>query len=332
MIEKNMKCIEVSEPGGPEVLKVVSRPVPSVGQGDVLIKVVLAGVNRPDVLQRQGAYPPPPGASDLLGLEVSGEVVALGDDVEGLHIGDKVCALTNGGGYAQYCVVPAGQCLPIPNGLSVEEAALVPETFFTVWFNLFLQGGLKAGQSLLVHGGTSGIGTTAIQMAGALGATVYTTAGSDEKCAACLKLGAKRAINYKSEDFVEVIKELTDGKGVDMVLDMVGGDYITRNIRCLARKGRLINIAYLQGSKAEVNFMSVMVKQLTLTGSTLRPQSKAIKAQIAQDLKKTVWPLLEEGKIKPVIHQIFEMEEVGEAHRMMESSQHIGKLGLKIES
>ncbi|NVK19116.1 MAG: NAD(P)H-quinone oxidoreductase [Methylocystaceae bacterium] len=332
MSEQMMKCVEIGEPGGPEVLKLVDRACPDLDIGDVLIKIKAAGVNRPDVIQRKGLYPPPPGASDLPGLEVSGEIVAVKGDVGALKVGDKVCALTNGGGYAQYCNVPAVQCLPIPEGLSMAEAACVPETFFTVWFNLFLQGGLKAGQSLLVHGGSSGIGTTAIQMANKLGATVYTTAGSDDKCQACVDLGAKFAINYRNDDFVAVLKEKTGAKGVDMILDMVGGEYIARNIKCLARKGRLINIAYLQGSTAEVNFMNVMMKQLTITGSTLRQQPITVKSQIAQELKETVWPLIEAGAIKPVLFQAFDMTEAAEAHRLMESSNHIGKIVLNMES
>lgn len=332
MSDQIMKCIEISEPGEPDVLKLVERPYPDLQDGEVLIKVMAAGVNRPDVIQRKGLYPPPPGASDLPGLEVSGEIVEIKGDVGSLKVGDKVCALTNGGGYAQYCNVPAAQCLPIPSNLSMIEAACVPETFFTVWFNLFLQGGLKAGQSLLVHGGSSGIGTTAIQMANKLGATVYTTAGSDDKCKACTDLGAKLAINYRTDDFVSVLKEETGGKGVDMILDMVGGDYLARNIKCLGRKGRLINIAYLQGSTAEVNFMSVMMKQLTITGSTLRQQPLAIKSQIAQDLQETVWPLIESGNVKPVLFKAFNMDEAPQAHALMESSNHIGKIVLNMES
>lgn len=332
MIEQTMKCVEIREPGGPDVLTMAERNVPVAGAGEILVKVASAGVNRPDVIQRKGLYPPPPGASDLLGLEISGEVVALGEGVTNVSVGDTVCVLTNGGGYAQYCVVPAEQCLPIPSGLTMEEAAAVPETFFTVWFNLYLQGGLRPGQTLLVQGGSSGIGTTAIQMATALGVTVFTTAGNDAKCQACRDLGASLAINYKDKDFVEVIKEATNGKGVDMILDMVGGDYISRHIKCLAKKGRLINIAYLQGSKAEVNFMSVMMKQLTITGSTLRQQPLAIKKQIAQQLRETVWPLIESGKVKPVLFKSFAMNEAAAAHELMESSQHIGKIVLNVES
>jgi len=332
MIEQTMKCVEIREPGGPDVLTMAARNVPVAQAGEILVKVAAAGVNRPDVIQRKGLYPPPPGASDLLGLEVSGEVVALGEGVTNVSIGDTVCALTNGGGYAEYCVVPAEQCLPVPSGLTMEEAAAVPETFFTVWFNLYLQGGLKPGQTLLVQGGSSGIGTTTIQMATALGVTVFTTAGNDAKCQACRDLGASLAINYKDKDFVEAIKEATNGKGVDMILDMVGGDYISRHIKCLAKKGRLINIAYLQGSKAEVNFMSVMMKQLTITGSTLRQQPLEIKKQIAQQLRETVWPLIESGKVKPVLFKSFAMNEAAAAHDLMESSQHIGKIVLNVES
>jgi len=331
MVDKKMKCVEINEPGGPEVLKVVERETPKLVQGEVLIKVEAAGVNRPDVIQRKGLYPAPPGASDLPGLEISGEVVALGEGVSILKVGDRVCALTNGGGYAQYCNVPATQCLPVPKGLSMTQAAILPETFFTVWFNLFVQGGLKAGQKLLVHGGSSGIGTTAIQIASTLGAIVYTTAGNDEKCQVCRDLGAKRAINYRDEDFVEAIKEETAGNGVDMILDMVGGDYISRNLKCLARFGRLINIAYLQGSKVEVNFMTVMLKQLQITGSTLRVQPVAVKEQIAKELREVVWPLLEKGDVKPVLYAEFDMADAPKAHELMESSAHIGKIVLNVE-
>jgi putative PIG3 family NAD(P)H quinone oxidoreductase len=332
MTVEKMKCVEISEPGGPDVLKVAERDVPELKDGEVLIKVHAAGVNRPDVIQRKGLYPPPPGASDLPGLEVSGEVVAVSPAVTGVEIGDKVCALTNGGGYAEYCNVPAEQCLPIPTGLDLTQAAIVPETFFTVWFNLFIQGGLKAGQKLLVHGGSSGIGTTAIQIASRLGVTVYTTAGNAEKCKACEELGAERAINYREEDFVSVIKEKTAGKGVNMILDMVGGDYIGKNIKCLARFGRLINIAYLQGSTSEVNFMSVMMKQLVITGSTLRQQPLKIKAQIAAELQEKVWPLVETGEIKPVLHSSYKLADAPKSHELMESSAHIGKIVLEVES
>jgi putative PIG3 family NAD(P)H quinone oxidoreductase len=332
MTAKNMQCVEISTPGGPEVLKLAERAMPIPVEGEVLVKVHSAGVNRPDVIQRKGLYPPPPGASDLPGLEISGEVVAVGAKVKKWNIGDKVCALTNGGGYAEFCTVPSEQCLPVPKGLDMTQAAVVPETFFTVWFNLFLQGGLKEGQSLLVHGGSSGIGTTAIQMAKAMGVEVYTTAGNAEKCTVCEKLGAVRAINYKEEDFVSVIKESTDGKGVDMILDMVGGDYIAKNIKCLARKGRLINIAYLQGSTAEVNFMTVMMKQLTITGSTLRQQPLAVKERIANELQENIWPLIEKGQLAPVLHSSFSLAEAAQAHELMETSKHIGKIVLNVES
>lgn len=325
-----MKCIEMKEPGAADVLFVAERETPEIQPDEVLIKVAYAGVNRPDIIQRMGHYPPPKGASDLLGLEVAGEVVKVGSEVTGVSIGQKVCALTNGGGYAQYCPVPFVQCLAVPAGMDLAQAACLPETFFTVWFNLYTQGNLQSGQSLLVHGGTSGIGTTAIQMATALGVTVFATAGSDEKCKACTELGAKRAINYKDEDFVDVIQEETQGRGVNMILDMVGGDYIARNIKCLQRKGRLINIAYLKGAKAEVNFMMVMLKQLEITGSTLRIQPAEVKAGIARDLLKTVWPLLEKQTIAPVLYKTFPMKEAAEAHRLMESNAHIGKIVLDL--
>ncbi len=325
-----MQCIEISEPGAPEVLKPATRSVPQPGEGEVLIKVVVAGVNRPDVLQRMGGYPPPPGASDIPGLEVAGEVVDIGTGVEGLSIGDQVCALVTGGGYAEYCPAPALQCLPIPKGMSLFDTAALPETFFTVWTNLYQRANLQAGETLLVHGGSSGIGTTALQIASSLGARVITTAGNAEKCDACLQLGAERAVNYKEENFVDAVKEFTAGKGVDVVLDMVGGDYLPKNIKCLAPDGRHVNIAFLQGSKVEINMMPVMLKRLTLTGSTLRARPVAVKAKIAEELEKTVWPLLEAGKIKPVIHSIFPLSKASEAHKLMESSQHIGKILLEI--
>ncbi|MCW9046392.1 MAG: NAD(P)H-quinone oxidoreductase [Alphaproteobacteria bacterium] len=325
-----MNCIEITEPGAPEVLKETSRPMPTPSAGEVLIKVVVAGVNRPDVLQRQGGYPPPPGASDLPGLEIAGEIVALGEGVDSFSVGEEVCALVTGGGYAEYCVAPAPQCLPIPKGLSLFEAAALPETFFTVWANLYQRANLQVGETLLVHGGSSGIGTTALQMASTLGARVITTAGNAEKCDACLQLGAERAVNYKEEDYVEAVKEFTDGKGVNVVLDMVGGDYLPKNIKCLAQDGRHVNIAFLQGSKVELNFMPIMLKRLTLTGSTLRARPVEVKAQIAEELKETVWPLLESGKIKPVIHSVFPLSKASEAHKLMESSQHIGKILLEV--
>ncbi|MFC6978976.1 NAD(P)H-quinone oxidoreductase [Microbulbifer taiwanensis] len=289
-----------------------------------------AGVNRPDIVQRMGYYPPPPGASPIMGLEVAGEVVALGDGVDRWQAGDSVCALANGGGYAEYVAVPADQCLPVPDGLSIVEAAALPETFFTVWSNVFDRAQLQAGEVFLVHGGSSGIGTTAIQLASNFGARVFATAGSAEKCAACEKLGAERAINYKSEDFVEIVREATDGRGVDVVLDMVGGDYIDRNIQTAAKDGRIVNIAYLQGASVQVNMLPVMLKRLTLTGSTLRPQPAEVKAAIAAALESKVWPLIAAGRIRPQIAATFPLESVADAHRLMESSGHIGKIVLTL--
>lgn len=322
-----MRAVEIAEPGGPEVLQLCERPVPEAGHGQVVIKVAYAGVNRPDALQRAGAYNPPPGASDLPGLEAAGEIVALGAGVSGLSIGDQVCALLPGGGYAEYVATPAAHCLPVPAGLSLKEAACLPETCFTVWSNVFTRGGLKAGERFLVHGGSSGIGTTAIQMASALGARVFTTAGSDAKCQACLDLGAERAINYREEDFVAVLRE--EG-GADLILDMVGGDYIPRNIKTLANDGRLVHIAFLSGPKAELNFAQIMARRLTVTGSTLRPQSDEAKARIAQDLSEVIWPLIEAGKLKPVMDSTYSLEEAAAAHARMESSGHIGKIVLEV--
>ncbi|MGM0560095.1 MAG: NAD(P)H-quinone oxidoreductase [Pseudomonadota bacterium] len=327
-----MNAIEIAEPGGPEALKTTQRPVPQPGPGEVLVEVAAAGVNRPDVMQRQGAYAPPPGASDLPGLEMAGRIVACGDGVDSFRIGDQVCALVTGGGYAEYCVAPAAQCLPIPKGFSLLEGAALPETFFTVWSNVFDRGGLEPGQKLLVHGGSSGIGTTAIQLVSALGGEVYVTAGSEEKCRFCEELGAKRAINYKSQDFVEVIKEETGKEGVDVVLDMVGGSYIPRNIDCLKPEGRLVFIAFLGGPKAEVNFGKVMMKRLTITGSTLRARDVTFKAAIAAALQSRVWPLLDQGRVKPVIHSRFPLAQASEAHALMESSTHIGKIMLDVRS
>ena len=312
------------------MLKPLTMPTPAPGAGEVLIKVAAAGVNRPDVLQRIGAYPPPPGASEIPGLEVAGEVVALGEGASLWKTGDKVCALVAGGGYAEYCSVHETNALPVPDGLTMAEAAGVPETFFTVWTNVFERGALKPGESLLVHGGSSGIGTTAIQIASQLGSTVYTTAGSADKCAACEELGAERAINYREEDFVEVLKQATGKKGIDVILDMVGGDYIQRNIKAAARDGRIVNIAYLNGSKAEVDFMMVMLKRLTLTGSTLRIRSPAEKAAIADALRKTVWPLIEAGKVKPQLFKTFPLAQADKAHALMETSTHIGKIVLEV--
>ena len=327
---KAMNCIEISEPGGPEVLKPATRPVPQPAAGEVLIRVAAAGVNRPDCLQREGNYAPPPGTTNIPGLEVAGEVISVGDGVTEWNDGDQVTALVAGGGYAEYVAAPSPQCLPVPDGLDMVEAAALPETFFTVWTNVFERARLKDGESLLVHGGSSGIGTTAIQIANRLGARVIVTAGSDEKCQACLHLGAERAVNYRDEDFVEAAREFSGGHGVDVILDMVGGDYIPRNIKALAVDGRLVNIAFLRGSTIELNFMTVMLKRLTLSGSTLRPQSVKRKGEIAAALRERVWPLIARGEIKPVIHATFPLANATEAHRLMESSQHIGKIMLTL--
>ena len=324
-------AIEISEPGKPEVLKPATRPMPLPGMGEVLIEVKAAGVNRPDIQQREGNYDPPPGASDIPGLEIAGSVVALGLGVHGLKLGDKVCALITGHGYAEYCAAPAVQCLPVPKGFSMIEAAALPETFFTVWTNLFERGGLKRGESVLIHGGTSGIGTTAIQLARAFGAKdIFATAGSADKCKACEKLGATRAIDYKREDFVKVVKEATGNRGVDLILDMVCGPYVPRNISALAVDGRCVTIALLGGNLSEVNFGVVMMKRLTLTGSTLRARAVEQKGAIAQALKREVWPLLDAGKVKPVIHKTFPLKDAAAAHALMESSAHIGKIVLTI--
>ncbi|HEY5597406.1 MAG TPA: NAD(P)H-quinone oxidoreductase [Kiloniellales bacterium] len=328
-VPNTMTAIEIRQPGGPEVLVPGSRPVPEPGTGEVLIRVAAAGVNRPDVLQRSGGYPPPPGASDIPGLEIAGEVVALGEAVKGRKLGDQVMALVAGGGYAEYCAAPAAQCLPVPKGLNMIEAAAIPETFFTVWSNVFDRGRLRAGESILVHGGSSGIGTTAIQLARAFGARVFATAGSADKCAACEKLGAERAINYREQDFVTVVRDATGGVGVDVILDMVGGEYIARNIKALAPDGRLCQIAFLGGSKAEVDFLPVMLKRLTLTGSTLRPRPIDFKAAIARALEQNVWPLVEKGTVRPVVFKTLPLAQAAEAHRLMESSAHIGKIVLQ---
>jgi len=325
-----MTAIEIAEPGGPEVLRATTRPVPRPGPGEVLVRVRAAGVNRPDVMQRKGQYPPPPGAPDIPGLEIAGTVAALGADVAGLGLGDEVCALVAGGGYAEYCAAPAPQCLPIPAGLGAVEAAALPETFFTVWDNVFTRGRLAAGETLLVHGGSSGIGTTAIQLARAMGARVLTTAGSDEKCRACEKLGAERAINYRTEDFVAVVKEATAGKGVDVVLDMVGGDYVGRNLNALGQGGRLVQIAVQKGTKAEIAVHLIMVKQLVFTGSTLRARPVAEKAAIAAELRGKAWPLIENGTVKPLIYETFPLAEAARAHALMDSSAHIGKIVLTV--
>lgn len=329
-LPETMTVIEIAEFGGPEKLRVAHRPLPHPAPGELLIQVAAAGVNRPDCLQRQGSYPPPPGASDLPGLEVAGTVAALGADVTTWRIGDTVCALLTGGGYAEYCVVPAAQCLPVPAGLSLIEAAALPETFFTVWSNVFDRARLQPGETLLVHGGTSGIGVTAIQLAKALGSRVFTTVGGAEKIQPCLELGAERAINYREEDFVAVIKALTQNRGVDVILDMVGGDYVQRNLSALAVAGRLVFIAFLRGAKVELNLAPVMMKRLTVTGSTLRARPVADKAPIADALRQTVWPLIASGAIRPVIHQVFPLSEAAAAHTLMESNRHIGKLVLQV--
>ena len=321
-----MIAIEIREPGEPDVLVPVERPIPVPAEGEVLIRVAAAGVNRPDVFQRRGRYAPPPGASDIPGLEVSGTIETVGPGVTGVAAGDAVCALVSGGGYAEYCVAPAPQCLPVPRGMDVVTAAAIPETFFTVWTNVFQRGRLQPGESLLVHGGSSGIGTTAIQLAKARGARVFATAGSADKCAACERLGAERCVDYRTSDFVPVVRELTGGRGVDVVLDMVGGDYFARNLDVLAVEGRLVEIATLHGVKAEVNLQAVMARRLTITGSTLRPRPIADKAAIASELRQHVWPLLEDGTVKPVIHARFPLRDAAEAHRVMESSVHTGKL------
>lgn len=321
-----MKAVEISQPGGPEVLKPVERPMPQAGPGEVLIKVTAAGVNRPDVFQRKGNYPPPAGASDLPGLEVAGEIVDGDAGRGGFKVGDKVCALVAGGGYAEYCVAPVEQCLPIPAGLSEIEAAGLPETYFTVWTNVFDRGALSAGETLLVHGGASGIGTTAIQLAKALGHTVYATAGSDERVRAVEELGADLGINYRTQDFVEEVKKATDGRGVDVILDMVAGDYIGRDVQCLADDGRIVIIALLGGAKGEVDFNHVMRRRLTITGSTLRPRPVAFKGAIAAKLRERVWPLLEAGTIRPIVHATFPLEEAAKAHAMMEAGDNIGKI------
>ncbi len=324
---QTMRAVEITEAGGPDVLQLTERPMPEPAEGQVVLKVAYAGVNRPDALQRAGAYDPPPGASDLPGLEASGEVIAIGSGVEGLVVGDRVCALLPGGGYAEYVATPAAHCLPVPAGMGLKEAACLPETFFTVWSNVFTRGGLKPGERFLVHGGSSGIGTTAIQLANAFGARVFATAGSAEKCEACIKLGAEKAINYRDEDFVAAMR--AEG-GANLILDMVGGDYIPRNIKALAEDGRLVQIAFLQGPVVELNFALMMVKRLTLTGSTLRPQSDLAKARIAQDLREAVWPLLEAGKVAPVMDSEFDLSDAAVAHARMEASGHIGKIVLKV--
>ncbi|MGH8271924.1 MAG: NAD(P)H-quinone oxidoreductase [Gammaproteobacteria bacterium] len=325
-----MQAISITEPGTPDVLQLVTLPLPEPKPGEVLIKVAAAGVNRPDVLQRMGRYPVPPGASPLLGLEVAGTVAALGDVSSGWKIGDAVCALTPGGGYAEYCIAPASNCLPVPHRLTATQAASLPETFFTVWSNVFDRGRLRPGETFLVQGGASGIGVTAIQMVHALGHRVFATAGSDDKCRACESLGAERCVNYKTADFVEVVKSLTDGRGVDVILDMVGGDYVPRELDLLAEDGRLIFIAFLRGPKGNFDINRLMRRRLTITGSTLRPRSAEFKAAIAQSLRQKIWPLIERERIRAVVHATFPLAEAGRAHALMESGQHIGKIVLTV--
>jgi putative PIG3 family NAD(P)H quinone oxidoreductase len=323
-----MAVVEISEPGEPEVLRPARRAVPTPGSGEVLIAVAAAGVNRPDVMQRRGKYPPPPGASDLPGLEVAGTIAAVGPDVARWHVGETVCALVAGGGYAEYCLAPAPQCLPIPDGLDLVSAAALPEIFFTVWTNLFERGGLRAGEWTLIHGGSSGIGTTAIQLARAFGAQVIATAGSAEKCAACERLGASRAINYREEDFVAAVREATGGRGVDVLLDMVGAEYLARNLECLAFDGRLVIIGTLGGVKAAFNLVPLLQRRLTMTGSTLRARSVEQKGAIARALETQVWPLIARGRVRPVIDLVLPLAEAAAAHRRMESGAHVGKLVL----
>jgi NADPH2:quinone reductase len=323
-------CVEISQPGGPEVLRPVERPDPEPGPGEVLIRVAAAGINRPDVLQRRGAYPPPPGASDIPGLEVAGTIASVGDEVEGWRTGDAVCALVSGGGYATMCVAPAAQCLRVPATVDLTAAAAIPETFFTVWTNVFERGRLVAGETALFHGGTSGIGTTAIQLATARGAIVFATAGSDDKVRACEALGARRAINYRTQDFVAAIAEATGGKGVDLILDIMGGSYVNRNLAALAVEGRLVQIGLLESETASVDLRRVMGRRLTMTGSLLRPRSVEEKGHIAAALAREVWPLLEAGTVKPIVHSTFPLAEAAAAHRLMESSEHIGKIVLAV--
>jgi NADPH2:quinone reductase len=327
-----MNAIEISQPGPPDVLKLVERPLPAIGPNDVLIRVVAAGINRPDVMQRMGHYPPPPGASDIPGLEVSGSVDDVGADVTAFVRGDRVCALVSGGGYAEWCAAPVGQCLPVPTGSDFITAAALPETTFTVWSNVFDRGRLASGEILLVHGGSSGIGTTAIQLAHARGARVLATAGSAEKCAFCEELGAERAINYREEDFVAAVKDATNGRGVDVVLDMVGGAYLQRNIDVLAMDGRLVQIGMMGGTKASIDTLPVLQRRLTITGSTLRARPVAEKAAIARSVREHVWPLIEAGQIRSVVHATYPLAAAAEAHRMMESSAHLGKLVLLVQS
>jgi NADPH:quinone reductase len=329
-VPPEMSVVEIAEPGGPEQLKLGRRPTPRPGDGEVLVRVAAAGVNRPDVMQRQGRYPAPPGASDIPGLEIAGEIVASGPGVSGVAIGDRVTALLPGGGYAEYAVAAAPLCLPVPEGLSMVEAAALPETFFTVWTNLFDRGALKPSDSVLIHGGTSGIGTTAIQLAAARGARVFATAGSADKARACERFGAVRGIDYHTEDFVEVTQQETAGKGVDLILDMVGASYLARNLDAAAVEGRLVVISLIGGARTEINLNTIMSKRLTLTGSTLRIRTVAQKAVVAESVRRNVWPLLAEGRVRPIIYATFPLAQASEAHRLMESSQHIGKIVLTV--
>jgi putative PIG3 family NAD(P)H quinone oxidoreductase len=329
-LPQKMQAVRIVKPGGPEVLQLAEMPMPAYGKQDVLIRVAAAGVNRPDCLQRLGAYPPPPGAPEIPGLEVSGEVVAAGSETPGGLVGRSVMALVAGGGYGEYCAAHHTNTLPVPAGLSATEAAAVPETFFTVWHNVFQRGHLAGGEVFMVHGGTSGIGTTAIQLAKAFGAVVIATAGSPEKCAACLRLGADHAIDYRQQDFVSVVEEITGGKGVDLILDMFGGSYVDRNYRAAAADGRIVQIALLQGAKAEANFTRLMIKRLTHTGSTLRPRPVEFKAQIAAELKEKVWPLIEAGRVRPVMDSAFALADAAGAHARMEGGEHIGKIVLTV--
>ncbi len=331
-LPQKMHCVGFAAPGGPEVLNLIERALPLPKAGEVLIKVSAAGINRADCYQRQGAYPPPSGASDILGLEVSGTIAALGEGVTNRKVGDKVCALVSGGAYAQYCTAHSGSCFAIPAGYDWVKAAALPEAFMTVWSNVWMRAGLKASETLLVQGGSSGIGTTAIQLAKALGHRVFVTAGSDEKCAACEKLGAEKAINYNKEDFVDVVKKLTDGRGVNVILDMVGGDYIPRELNALAEEGRIVLIAFQRGMQANADLGLIMRRRLTITGSTLRARDENFKTMVANAVKEKVWPLLEAGKIAPVVSATFTLAQAADAHRLMESSQHVGKIILKIES
>jgi len=329
-LPEEMNAVEITRPGPPEVLRLGRRPVPRPKPGEVLVRVTAAGVNYPDLLQRQGRYPPPPGASDIPGLEIAGEVAAAGEEAPGACVGERVCALVTGGGYAEYCVAPAPQCLPVPKGLDDVAAAAVPEAFFTVWANVFDRGSLKSGETLLVHGGSGGIGTTAIQLGRAFGARVFATAGSSEKCAVCESLGAEKAIDHRREDFVAAVRDLTGGRGVDVILDILGGEELPRNIDCLAVEGRLIQIAFLKGPKAEIDLTPIMHRRLTLTGSTLRPRSVEEKGAIAWALKGSVWPMLEHGTVRPLVHKTFPLAQAAEAHRLMESRGHVGKIVLTV--